>query len=82
MSCLDSINGSNVGTPELTKQLLFLNKCLEMDDREKEGFIQRQLTRIFPGNFGKMLVIQYSSFLNFSINTKEKEGACSIWLNF
>jgi DNA-binding transcriptional MerR regulator len=78
MSCLNSINDSNVETSELTKQLLFLNKCLEMDDREREGFMKKQLKRIFPGNFGKMLVIHYAHFLNSSINTKEKEVA---WLN-
>ncbi|WP_425806684.1 MerR family transcriptional regulator [Desulfitobacterium sp. Sab5] len=75
MSCLKSTNDSNI---ELTKHLLFLNKCLEMDDREREGFMKRQLKRIFPGNFGKMLVIHYAPFLNSPIDTKEKEDA---WLN-
>ena len=78
MSCLNSFTDSNYGLSELTKQLLFLNKSLEMNEREREGFMKRQLKRIFPGNFGKILVINYSPFLNSSINTKEKEEA---WLN-
>jgi len=49
-----------------------------MDEREREGFMKRELQHIFPGKFGKMLVIQYSPFLNASIDTKEKEEA---WLN-
>ena len=78
MSCLHSISDPNAGILELTKQLLFLNKSLEMDGREREGFMKRELQRIFPGNFGKMLVINYSPFLNAAIDTKEKEEA---WLN-
>ncbi|MCB8815434.1 MerR family transcriptional regulator [Desulfosporosinus shakirovi] len=78
MSCLNSITDSNYGLSDLTKQLLFLHKSLEMDEREREGFMKRQIQRIFPGNFGKMLVINYSPFLNAPINTKEKEEA---WLN-
>lgn len=78
MSCLHSMGNPNTSISGLTKQLLFLNKSLEMDEREREGFMKRELQRIFPGNFGKMLVIQYSPFLNASIDTKEKEKA---WLN-
>ncbi|TGE36022.1 MerR family transcriptional regulator [Desulfosporosinus fructosivorans] len=77
-SCLNSITNSNDGLPELTRQLLFLNRSLEMDEREKEGFMKRQIQRIFPGNFGKMLVINFSPFLNAPINTKEEEEA---WLD-
>lgn len=78
MSCLKSITDSNSGLPELTKQLLFLNKSLQMDEREREGFMKRHLQRIFPGNFGKMFIINYSPFLNTSLDTIEKEEA---WLN-
>lgn len=77
MSCLDNITDST-SVSELTKQLLYLNKSLEMDARAREGFMKRQIQRIFPGNFGKMLVVNYSPFLNSSIDTKEKEEA---WLN-
>lgn len=78
MSCLNSLNDSNVEVSELTKQLMLLNKCLEMDERQREGFMKRQLRRIFPGNFGKLLAAQYAPFLNSSIDTKEKEDA---WLS-
>jgi DNA-binding transcriptional MerR regulator len=78
MSCLHSISDPNAGISGLTRRLLFLNKSLEMDEREREGFMKRELQCIFPGNFGKMLVINYSPFLNASIDAKEKEEA---WLN-
>ena len=78
MSCLHSMSDPNAGISGLTKQLLLLNKSLEMDEREREGFMKREVQRIFPGNFGKMLVISYSPFLNSPIDTKEKEAA---WLN-
>lgn len=82
MSCLNSVNDSKVEISELAKQLLLLNKRFEMNEREREGFMKRQLKRIFPGNFGKMLVINYSPFLNSSINTKEKEEAWSNLVKF
>ncbi|MDR3599505.1 MAG: hypothetical protein P4L49_03335, partial [Desulfosporosinus sp.] len=78
MSCLNSISDSNYGLPELTKQLLVLLKSLEMNERGREGFMKRQMLRIFPGNFGKILLMNYSPFLNASVDTKEKEEA---WLN-
>lgn len=78
MSCLNSISDSNYGLPELTKQLISLHKSLELDEREREGFMKRQIQRIFPGNFGKTMVIYFSPFLNAPIDTKEKEEA---WLN-
>ncbi|MDR3587878.1 MAG: hypothetical protein P4L59_21590, partial [Desulfosporosinus sp.] len=78
MSCLNSISDSNYGLPELTKQLLVLLKSLEMNERGRAGFMKRQMLRIFPGNFGKMLLMNYSPFLNASVDTKEKEEA---WLN-
>ena len=77
-SCLNTLNDSNINLSQLTKQLSVLNKSLEMDERSRNGFMKRQLQRIFPGNFGRMLIIQYSYFLNEPIDTHEKEEA---WIN-
>lgn len=60
---------------EVTAKLSLLNKCLEMDERSREGFMKRQLQKIFPGNFGKMMIGNYILFLNEPIDTVEKEKA-------
>lgn len=77
-SCLKDFDISDVGLSELIKQLSALNKSLEMDERSREGFMKRQLQRIFPGNFGKMIIFNFSPFLNEAVDTLEKEEA---WLN-
>jgi DNA-binding transcriptional MerR regulator len=74
-SCLNTLNDFNVNFSQLTKQLSILNKSLEMDERTREGFMKRQLDRIFPGKFGRLMTVQYSQFLNEPIDTKEKEEA-------
>ena len=77
-SCLKGFDISDVGISEFTKQLAVLNKSLEMDERSREGFMKRQLQRIFPGNFGRMIVFSFSPFLNEAVDTQAKEVA---WLN-
>ncbi|WP_379140774.1 MerR family transcriptional regulator [Paenibacillus sp. sgz500992] len=74
-SSLSSFDSDEIGLLQLTQQLSVLNKTLELDERSREGFMKKQIERIFPGNFGKMLIMQYSSFLNEPIDTPEKEEA-------
>ncbi|KWX73405.1 hypothetical protein AMQ84_23225 [Paenibacillus riograndensis] len=74
-SCLNGLDSDEIGLPQLTKKLSVLNKSLELDERSREGFMKKQLERIFPGNFGRMLTMQFSSFLNEPIDTPEKEEA-------
>lgn len=74
--CLDTLNITD-DMSEITKNLISLKESLDMDDKAKEGFIKRQLLRIFPGNFGEILIALYSPFLNEPIDTPEKEEA---WL--
>ncbi|WKV08073.1 MerR family transcriptional regulator [Thermoanaerobacterium sp. CMT5567-10] len=76
-TCLDGLNQTSDIT-ELTKNMMTLKESLEMDDRAREGFIKRQLLRVFPGNFGKLMVAAYGPFLNEVLDTPEKEKA---WLN-
>ncbi|MHC1685222.1 MAG: MerR family transcriptional regulator [Clostridiaceae bacterium] len=77
-SCLTNFNNPESDMKQLTKQLSVLNKALEMDEKSREGFMERQLQRIFPGRFGKVIIAQFSVFLNDPIDTKEKEEA---WLD-
>lgn len=76
-TCLDGLNRTSDIT-ELTKNMMTLKESLEMDDRAREGFIKRQLLRVFPGDFGKLMVAAYGPFLNEVVDTPEKEKA---WLN-
>lgn len=74
-SCLNRFDDSKSGISAFTSELSMLNKSLETDERIKEGFMKRQLQRIFPGNFGRMMISNYSAFLNEPIDTEEKEKA-------
>lgn len=72
-TCLKSYDAQEL--PQLTNQLSLLNESLQMDARTREGFMKKQFLRMFPGNFGKMLVLNYSLFLHEPIDTQEKEDA-------
>jgi Predicted transcriptional regulators len=74
-TCLSNLSSSKIEVSDITKELSILNRCLEMDDKSREGYMRRQIERIFPGNFGKMMAINYSPFLKEPIDTKEKEDA-------
>mgnify|MGYP000252818645 CR=1 FL=1 len=77
-SCLKGFDAAKGELSQFTKQLSVLNQSLEMDARKREGFMKSRLQQIFPGNFGRMLVIHFSPFLNEPIDTPEKEEA---WMN-
>lgn len=74
-SCLNKFDKSHSQISEFTKELSLLNRSLEMDERSKDGFMRGQLQRIFPGKFGRMMMVSYSAFLNEPIDTEEKERA-------
>lgn len=76
-ACLNSLNQKQ-DLVSITRQLTLLNKSLELDEKEREGYIQRALLRIFPGYFGKMIVMHFRLFLNEPINSPKKESA---WLD-
>ena len=51
MSCLHSISDPNAGISGLTKQLLFLNKSLEMDERGKRRIYEKRVATHFSWEF-------------------------------
>lgn len=59
------------------EQIRKLRETLELSRDDKKEFIANNLLRIFPGGFGKMLVIMYEPFLRVSIDNDEKE---KVWL--
>ncbi len=75
-SCLQNLNEGQRLT-SVTQQLSLLQQSLELNAKEREGYMQNALTRIFPGYFGKMIVVHFGQFLNESLDTPEKEKA---WL--
>ncbi|URZ07388.1 MerR family transcriptional regulator [Clostridium felsineum] len=60
---------------DMTEELVTLSKCIDMDEKNRSGFMKREILKIFPGDFGKLMFANYSPFLNEPIDTKEKEGA-------
>lgn len=47
-SSLSSFDSDEIGLLQLTKQLSVLSKTLELDERSREGFMKKQIERIFP----------------------------------
>lgn len=66
----------------VTDKLFKLQNILDMEDRKIEGYVKRQLVKIFPDGFGQMLAVHYASFLNEPINTKEKVRAWMDMIEF
>ncbi|KOC36678.1 MerR family transcriptional regulator [Clostridium botulinum] len=52
-----------------------LRETLEYSMEEKREYIYDKLIRVFPGDFGKIIVLQYEPFLNIYIDNDEKEEA-------
>lgn len=59
-------------------QVKKLRETLELSTAEKKEFISITLLRIFPGNYGKIIVYTYEPFLDITIDNEEKKNA---WLN-
>lgn len=77
-ACISEIQVDTCTLTSVTKKLSILNDALKMDDRNKLGYMKKQLLRIFPGNFGRVMIMFYGSFLNEPIDTPEKKDA---WLS-
>lgn len=52
-----------------------LRESLELSLSERKEFIFRTLQRLFPGNFGKMIVNVYEPYLNITIDSEAKKSA-------
>lgn len=67
----NSIKDSN----DFMAKLKSLRDHFEYEDKSKSGYVKRQLLKIFPGSFGKMITIHFSPFLNDPIDNTDKEKA-------
>ncbi|KNY25255.1 MerR family transcriptional regulator [Pseudobacteroides cellulosolvens] len=54
------------------EELKFINETLPSYQMELKGFMQRELERIFPGTFGKLMYIQIGEFLDEPLDSLEK----------
>lgn len=74
-SCVNDLKASNTDVKKVTKEMNILSKALEMNEKDREGFMIDELERIFPGIYGKILSFCFNCFLTEPINSKEKENA-------
>lgn len=74
-SCVNDLESNNVDIKKVTNEMNILSKALEMDQKEREGFMINEIERIFPGIYGKVLSFCFNSFLTEPIDSKEKENA-------
>ncbi len=58
-------------------QVKKLRETLELSTAQKKEFISATLLRVFPGNYGKIIVYTYEPFLDITIDNEEKKNA---WL--
>lgn len=70
------------GNPDLfSSNLDRLNRFLELDAKTSADYMRRELERIFPNGFGKLMAIMYGAFLDEPIDSREKEQAWSGLIN-
>lgn len=77
-SCMSNLNEKDMDISKVTEEMSLLKGAVEMSQRERHGFMEIELIRIFPGAYGKMLAINFGFFLDEPLDTKEKENA---WIN-
>lgn len=74
-SCVNDLKSDNTDIKKVTEDMNILSKALEMNEKEREGFMINEIERIFPGIYGKVLSFCFNSFLTEPIDSKEKEVA-------
>lgn len=72
---LDKLATPSMEIKDITKDMMNLKKFVEMDEKEREGFMEKSLIRIFPGVYGKYLALILNNFLQEPLNTEEKNKA-------
>ena len=76
-----SLNDSKSENPNMkyvTDNLLLLKDSLDMSQRDREGYMQKELIRIFPGFFGRYISLKFSKYLDEPLDSKEKVNS---WLH-
>lgn len=72
------LKNSNLADPvEVTDKLKLLSDSINLDNMQRADYIKEELLRLFPGAYGKLVVLSLTPFLNFKIDNRDKEKA---WL--
>ncbi|KNF08296.1 putative transcriptional regulator [Gottschalkia purinilytica] len=66
---------SNIDSEKIIEKMKLLRNYIDSNDKQKQGYIKRQLQRIFPDKFGIILTLRFVPFLNEPIDSPEKEKA-------
>lgn len=77
-ACVTDINSKASDIKKITNNMLLLKKSFDMNEQQKENYMKRELTQIFPGFFGKYICLKLSNYLDEPLDSKEKEQA---WLH-
>lgn len=77
-TCVTDINSKVLNINNITNDMVLLKKSFDMNERQKEDYMKKELIRIFPGFFGKYICLKLSNYLDEPIDSKEKEQA---WLH-
>jgi predicted transcriptional regulator YdeE len=75
---MDDTKSINPNIKKVTDNLLLLKETLDASEKEREGYMKKELLRIFPGFFGKYIFFKFSNYLDEPLDSKEKEDA---WLH-
>ena len=77
--CLSEMETASPDIKKVTDDMMLLKNSIAMTEKEREDFIVRELQRIFPGAFGKVISLRLSYFFNgVKLDSSEKENA---WMN-
>jgi hypothetical protein len=60
------------------ERLKLLSDSIDLDNRQKASYIKEKLMELFPGTYGKMIVLHFAPFLDIQLDSEKKEKA---WLN-
>ena len=70
---MEKLNGSSFKSS--MNEIEALNSRLMLDARADEGYMQKELDRLFPDNLGKIFSIFYAQFLDEPLDSDEKVKA-------
>lgn len=75
---LSEMEAESPNMEKVTENMLFLKKSLMLTEKERKDFICKELQRIFPGSFGKVISPKLSYFLHdIALDDMDKQNA---WL--
>ncbi|MDQ2086228.1 MerR family transcriptional regulator [Herbivorax sp. ANBcel31] len=74
-TCLKEYEKYGAGSVTTLKRLSVLDEVLELNEKRQCNFMKKELGRIFPGIFGKIMALMYGKLLNEPIDTPQKEEA-------